>query len=130
MPLLVSGCSTYLYVALFNNTATVVTVVGTENNVDVPPGGEVTFRVVRDIELRMGGEQKQYKYPVVPGEYYELHKVLWHRIKLQVQPNGELRILKPDEEFPAAPDIDQPDGFPLHPIDEQSNKALQTELGR
>ena len=48
-----------------------------------------------------------------PREYYRVR--LRGQIRLQLDGDGRMRILKPDEEFPLAPDRPQPDRYPITP---------------
>ena len=110
-----SSCSGPLYVILYNNSAYEVRYVSDEDETQISPGESQMISTVRGLQLKLGGEPVSYPHPVIPGEYYAPHKVIHFKIKLQLQPNRELLLLLPKDEFPASASQPQPDGFPLKP---------------
>ena len=123
---ILSSCSGPLYVTLYNNSEMDFRAVALEAEISIRPGETKTFSIVRGITAYLDEEYVEYLHPQVPGDYYILHKVLWHRIKLQLQPDGALLILKRNDSYPASDNLPQPDSFPLEPVESRANKALHS----
>ena len=119
-----SSCSGPLYVTLYNNSEMQFRAVALEAEISIQPGETETFSIVCGIKAYLDEEFVEYSHPTIPGEYYILHKVFWHRIKLQLQPDGALLILKRNDSYPASAILPQPDSFPLEPMELLSSQAL------
>ena len=127
----ISGCSTSLYVSLFNNTGETIQVVSAVSVgavIDIPPDTSQLIRIGRGVQLIVRGIERNYPHPVVPGEYYQSHKVLWYRLNAQLEPNLNILIAKPNTKFPVSDNLEQPEGFPLVPEVAQSNKSPKPTL--
>jgi len=115
-----SSCSGPLYVTLYNNSEHDVQSVANDEEWQILPGESQTITFVRGLQLLLDGGPVSYPHPEVPGKYYVPYKIMYFKIKLQLQPNRELLLLLPKENFPASTDHPQPEGFPLKPTGENA----------
>lgn len=133
-PFLLGSCSVLSRVIVFNNTAgTAGFAVHDEKLRAIAPGTErwvhsywrcVEDYCSREITVERDGYRYSYAYGGTPDELdrfreYSVRK--WHparnEIRMQINSDGALYILMPDQAFPLSATEAQPFGFPLYPID-------------
>jgi hypothetical protein len=132
--LLLTSCSVLSRVIVFNNTAgTAGFAVNDEKLRQIAPGEErwihSGWRCLEDhcsseIAVERNGYRYSYKYGGSREEFpflreYSVRK--WHParnvIKMQLNADGSLFVVRPGQRFPISAMEAQPSGFPLHPID-------------
>lgn len=116
---LLSGCTSKLYLELYNNSASAI-IVGVVEEVRIEPGGSVRveiFTSMRNFTIESG--QKKFEYSInlrnVPGHFFSPGTI--HKLMLQVEPDYHVYLIRPPGPMPFQDleNVDQPIGFPLIP---------------
>lgn len=109
-----TGCPRFASVLLYNNTSTLLIVNTGGNKIHIEPKKTASFRFTTErFEIDTGAALWTYGRNIPhrgeAGPYFD------GTIRLQVQTDGTVFVLRTDEMFPKQNVTDQPDGFPLHP---------------
>jgi len=114
MALLLVSCSNPIYIYLYNNTADIIQANNGANTIKIAPRETDYLKVVNNFSLCISSKQFQYSVygHLPPGEYYGTEHFPLHSIHFQVENNGSLYLVKPDEKLPSKLES-QPQGFPV-----------------
>ena len=111
-------CSSNSKVELYNHAPSAIQVAVGENRYSIDPGRSLTFYYpVKDsgiVTICFGRALARYPVLYLYREYLSAG-LLRGTIRVQFDSDARIRILKPDEEFPLAPDRPQPTHYPLTP---------------
>ena len=111
-----SGCSSSIYIYLFNNTNSPIQAFGMEEDVLVAAGENIYIEVVNSFKLCI--KNKAYEYSsqenLPPGKYYGTEHFPKHSVHFQVETSGALYLAMPDTQLPIKV-ASQPEGFPVLP---------------
>jgi hypothetical protein len=90
----------------------------------IPPGHSKTFSYYGGVALRDSARLLSYSRVDPPGDYISagLFSVSF---KAQLTPDLRIYLLPPSASFPWAHLPSQPKGFPLAPVTQRSNQAMQ-----
>ncbi len=111
-----SGCSSSIYIYLFNNTEYVIRAYGIDGNVSISPGELKHTEVVNRFQVCIN--EKLYEYSAQenapPGEFYGTKHFPKHSVYLQIEDMGKLVLGMPTSDFPIEA-MSQPLGYPVLP---------------
>ena len=111
-----SGCSSGIYIYVFNNTEYVIRAYGIDENVLISPGEIKHTEVINIFKLCIN--EKLYEYSVQdnapPGKFYGTRHFPKHSVHLQVEDKGELVLGMPSANYPIEA-TSQPLGYPVLP---------------
>jgi len=116
-----SGCTVVPRVDLHNHSGTPVRVFVGDEVYSLAVAATQSFDYPSphwgEIRMCMDGKLLRYTVPFPPNDYYHGIAFLFLRshIRVQLEPDARLRILKRGEDFPVPENGDQPGPFPLSP---------------
>ena len=110
---------------LYNNSGSPLTVVRTKGgeeqpSVHVKPGESILLAdwISGEIRVEKGGVVSRYS-PTAPDTAFVITRGFgpWMKrvFRAQIDSQGQIFVLKPDQSVPATKFVEQPDGFPLVP---------------
>jgi hypothetical protein len=113
---ILNGCSTSLYVYLFNNTNFPIRAFGLEKDVLIAAGKNGHIMVANDFKLCINNLEYEYSSQnnLPPGKYYGAEYFPKHSVHFQVEAQGVLHLVMPDTQLPTK-SVLQPKGFPVLP---------------
>jgi hypothetical protein len=123
-----TGCPRFAEVEMFNySEASVHIVLGGIESPLIAPGASYRFRFsAEEFSIVSAGERWDYARRIPHGG--EDGTFFDGRLRIQLEADGRLFVLKKEEAFPIAAPSTQPEGFPLHP--KSPSRASQTTSGR
>lgn len=124
--LLLSGCTLPSIFEVFNNTGIVVRIIQAiseeQKSFDLAPNSSITMEnwdAYGDAHFTViiGDKQWHYKPVYISHQFGELRRFSHWLFKVQIEKDGSVFVLGPEEEFPQTNHIVQPEGYPLRPGD-------------
>lgn len=113
-----ANCTLNPRVELYNHTHSSIQITSGDDRLTIEPEKSATFANPANqgwvLSVCLNGSLLNYSVAFVPPEYFKI-RVIAGRIRAQVDEDRQMRVLKPDEEFPLGPDKPQPDHFPMTP---------------
>lgn len=116
----IAGCTTNPTVELYNHAASTIQVSALDRRYEIASGKSQTFpwpmrkADAGVVRVCLNHLLLRYALPSIQ-EGYARPGIFGGQIRVQVEEDGKLRILKPDEEFPLERDGVQPDPYPMTP---------------
>ena len=136
---LLASCSLNVFVEVYNNSGTPLTLHGCKQSVTIRPGeaGEIgsIYSCSDLITVESAGAKWQYRLSLPSrgtGETgQDYYRSTWNgnlRVRLQVNTDRAVFVLPEGKSFPTATDIAQPSGFPWRPVPApQANRRIDTD---
>lgn len=119
--IIVSGCTVIPLVDLYNHSGTPVRVLVGDNTHVLAAAATESFDYPTQnwgqVRVCLDGKLLRFAVPFPPDDYYHGVAFLFlrSRIRVQLDPDGRVWILKRGEDFPVRENADQPGPFPLSP---------------
>ena len=112
----VSGCSSSIYIYLFNNTNFPIRAFGLEEDVLVAAGESKYIVAVNDFKLCVNSLSYEYSSQrnLPPGKYYGTEHLPKYSVHFQVEESGSLYLVMSNAELPIE-SVSQPKSFPVLP---------------
>lgn len=120
---LLAGCTVSPIVDLYNRSGTQIRVIVGDDSYLVAPAATKSFDYPKQewgqVRVCVDKKLRRYAIPFPPNNYFHGVAFLFLRshIRVQINPDGRVWILKRGESFPIREDADQPGPFPLIPQD-------------
>lgn len=115
---LLAACTIIPRIELYNHTGSPIEVRVGDHRYTIAPEQSETFQEpgdeARSVYVCVNRDLFKYSVRFVPYEYPRLG-LLNGVIRVQIDPDAQLRLLKPEEEFPLAAGTPQPEHYPLNP---------------
>jgi len=91
---------------------------------NIAPGDSVLFETwdtfkEEHITVIAGEVEWHYKPAYISHAFGQLHRFTHWLFKLQIEKNGDVFVLAPDDDFPQEMHITQPEHYPLRPVYEE-----------
>lgn len=111
-----SGCSSSIYIYVFNNTENVIRAYGVDENVLISPGEVKHTEVINGFKLCMNEKLYEYAFQdnAPPGKFYGTKHFPKHSVHFQVEDKGVLVLGMPSANYPIEA-TSQPPGYPVLP---------------
>lgn len=115
LAILVSSCSIRPKIFLYNNSGQALTILTEDGSYHVVGGAIVEILYPKSQTMQINVQETQWKYKLAypPKEYMT---VGGHEMHFQIEANGFIYVLLPQQQGPALDLSAQPKGFPLTPV--------------
>lgn len=116
-----SGCTVIPLVDLYNHSGISVRVFVSDDSYALAAAATQSFDYPSqnwgEVRVCLDGKLLRYTVPFPPNDYYHGIAFLFlrSRIRVQLEPDGRVWILRRGEDFPVREYVDQPGPFPLSP---------------
>lgn len=118
LAVLAAACTTIPTVDLYNYASSPVRVSVQDEVLSIAPRDMKSFDYPSkdwgEIAVCLGNVSLRYSIPYPPRGYYRVG-LFRGRIRVQIDGDGQIWILRPDEDFPIEQNSQQPGPFPLPP---------------
>lgn len=117
----VSGCTVVPLVDLYNHSGTSIHIFVGDDSYALAAAATKSFDYPSqnwgEVRVCLDGKLLRYTVPFPPNDYYHGIAFLFLRshIRVQLEPDGRVWILRRGEDFPVRENADQPGPFPLSP---------------
>jgi len=117
-----AGCPPLPRLFAYNNTDARLEVVVRTKQIAIEPGELQQIDDTHGYFVLLRNEHGRfcYKIPTIPMEYWKSTFTGYADIHVQIEADGLIYLIKPDEALPAADLSGQPAGYPITPLAEQA----------